>query len=56
LKYVDIVEGIFIYGPNRFITNAIIGGIPKKARIKNTGRCKEILKKERNIKRNSTKK
>jgi sugar fermentation stimulation protein A len=44
LKYTNIVEGIFVNRPNRFIANVLIDGNLEKAHVKNTGRCKEILK------------
>lgn len=44
MKYSNIFEGIFINRPNRFIANVIIDGKPEKVHVKNTGRCKEILK------------
>ncbi len=43
MKYLDIVEGIFIDRPNRFIANVMIDGTLEKVHVKNTGRCKEIL-------------
>lgn len=44
LKYYNIVEGIFLNRPNRFIANVLINGELEKVHVKNTGRCKEILK------------
>jgi sugar fermentation stimulation protein A len=44
LKYLNIVEGIFVNRPNRFIANVLIDGALEKVHVKNTGRCKEILK------------
>lgn len=41
--YNNIVEGIFLNRPNRFIANVIIDGKKEIAHVKNTGRCKEIL-------------
>ncbi|GKX31842.1 sugar fermentation stimulation protein [Vallitalea longa] len=41
--YKDIVEGIFIERPNRFIAKVLINGILETVHVKNTGRCKEIL-------------
>lgn len=45
LKYNNIVEATFIDRPNRFIANVIINNKLEKVHVKNTGRCKEILKK-----------
>ena len=44
MRYLNIIEGIFINRPNRFIANVLINGNLEKVHVKNTGRCKEILK------------
>lgn len=44
MKYSNIVEGTFVNRPNRFIANVIIDEKPEKVHVRNTGRCKEILK------------
>lgn len=41
--YKDIVEGIFIKRPNRFIAHVLINGREEIAHVRNTGRCKELL-------------
>lgn len=41
--YNDIIEGIFIKRPNRFIAEVLINNKPEIVHVKNTGRCKEIL-------------
>ncbi len=43
MKYKNIVEGIFISRPNRFIAKVIVNGIEETVHVKNTGRCKELL-------------
>lgn len=43
LKYENIVNGIFLERPNRFIAIAEVDGKAEKCHVKNTGRCKEIL-------------
>lgn len=43
LKYREIVDGIFIDRPNRFIAHVDIGGVINTVHVKNTGRCKELL-------------
>ncbi|MCF6461333.1 DNA/RNA nuclease SfsA [Clostridium sp. Cult3] len=43
--YHNIVEATFIERPNRFIANVQLGDKIEKVHVKNTGRCKEILKK-----------
>lgn len=41
--YKDIVEGVFIKRPNRFIAEVLIDKKIETVHVKNTGRCKEIL-------------
>ncbi len=41
--YKNIIEGIFISRPNRFIANVLIDGREETVHVKNTGRCKELL-------------
>jgi len=45
MKYNNITEGIFLDRPNRFIAYAEIDGKVEMVHVKNTGRCKELLKK-----------
>ena len=44
MKYYNIVEVIFMKRTNRFIAKVLINGELEKVHVKNTGRCKEILK------------
>lgn len=44
MRYEKVVEGIFLERPNRFIARVEIGGITETVHVKNTGRCKELLK------------
>ena len=44
MKYKKIVKGIFKERPNRFIAHVEIDGKLEIVHVKNTGRCKEILK------------
>ncbi len=44
MKYKSITEGTFINRPNRFIANVLIEGKEEVAHVKNTGRCKELLR------------
>lgn len=44
MKYENIQEGIFIDRPNRFLANIIINGQTETVHVKNTGRCRELLK------------
>lgn len=43
ITYSNIVEGIFIERPNRFIAYVEIEGCLEICHVKNTGRCKELL-------------
>lgn len=44
MKYKKIVSGIFLSRPNRFIAHVNIQGNNEIVHVKNTGRCKELLK------------
>lgn len=44
MNYKNYFEGIFINRPNRFIANVEINGTPETVHVKNTGRCRELLK------------
>lgn len=44
MKYTDIREGVFIERPNRFIACVEIDGQREKVHVRNTGRCRELLK------------
>ncbi len=43
MKYENVVKGIFISRPNRFIAKVNINGKEETIHVKNTGRCKELL-------------
>lgn len=43
MKYENIVTGIFIDRPNRFIAHVEIEGKCEVCHVKNTGRCRELL-------------
>lgn len=43
MKYHNIVKGIFLERPNRFIAYVEIAGSREKVHVKNTGRCAELL-------------
>ena len=43
MKYENIVKGVFIERPNRFIAICEINGKEEVCHVKNTGRCKELL-------------
>ena len=43
MKYENIVQGIFLERPNRFIARVQIDDHIEQVHVKNTGRCREIL-------------
>lgn len=45
MKYSNITQGLFISRPNRFIAKVNIDGEEQTVHVKNTGRCRELLKK-----------
>lgn len=43
LKYANMVPGVFLARPNRFVAHVQIGGKTEVVHVKNTGRCRELL-------------
>ena len=43
MKYNQVVPGIFLQRPNRFIAHILINGKEEVCHVKNTGRCRELL-------------
>ena len=43
MRYENMVPGVFIKRPNRFIAHIEIGGTEEVCHVKNTGRCRELL-------------
>ena len=43
MHYPNMVPGIFLSRPNRFIAKIIIDGNEETVHVKNTGRCRELL-------------
>lgn len=43
MRYGEMVEGIFLRRPNRFIAHVLIDGREEVCHVKNTGRCRELL-------------
>ena len=43
MKYKQIVPGVFLKRPNRFIAHVRINGNEEVCHVKNTGRCRELL-------------
>lgn len=43
MKYDNIIKGVFISRPNRFIAKVNINGVEETVHVKNTGRCRELL-------------
>lgn len=44
MKYSNIHKAYFISRPNRFVANVIIDGKETAVHVKNTGRCRELLR------------
>ena len=44
MRYENMVRGSFLRRPNRFIAYVDIGGQEQVCHVKNTGRCKELLR------------
>ena len=44
MKYQHIRQGTFLSRPNRFIAYVEVDGKEEKVHVKNTGRCRELLK------------
>ena len=43
MRYANVVPGIFLRRPNRFIAHIEINGKEEICHVKNTGRCRELL-------------
>ena len=43
MRYENMIPGIFLRRPNRFIAHVLIGGQQEIVHVKNTGRCRELL-------------
>ena len=43
MKYNQVVEGVFLERPNRFVAKVKIDGSIETVHVKNTGRCRELL-------------
>ena len=43
MNYENMVPGIFLRRPNRFVAHVEIGGQEQVVHVKNTGRCRELL-------------
>ncbi len=43
MHYPNMIPGIFLSRPNRFIAKVIIDGTEETVHVKNTGRCRELL-------------
>ena len=44
MKYNNVIRGEFVDRPNRFIAHVRVEGKEETVHVKNTGRCKELLK------------
>ncbi len=43
MQYANMVPGVFLQRPNRFIAHVLIDGKTEICHVKNTGRCRELL-------------
>ena len=43
MEYANMVSGMFLNRPNRFVAHVEIDGVPETVHVKNTGRCRELL-------------
>lgn len=43
MRYKEMVEGVFLERPNRFVARVLVDGTEVICHVKNTGRCKELL-------------
>lgn len=43
MEYENMVPGVFLSRPNRFVAHVEIGGKTQVVHVKNTGRCRELL-------------
>ena len=43
MRYENMVPGVFLARPNRFIAQVEMSGVVQTVHVKNTGRCKELL-------------
>lgn len=44
MNYHSIMQGIFLERPNRFIARVLVDGVLETVHVKNTGRCRELLR------------
>ena len=43
MRYTQVVTGIFVARPNRFVARVLLDGAEAVCHVKNTGRCRELL-------------
>lgn len=43
MRYSNMMPGVFLARPNRFVGHVEIGGVTEVVHVKNTGRCRELL-------------
>ena len=44
MKYPNVTPAVFLERPNRFIARVEVGGTAETVHVKNTGRCRELLR------------
>lgn len=43
MRYENMIPGVFLSRPNRFVAHVQINGVTETVHVKNTGRCRELL-------------
>lgn len=49
MKYTNISKAVFLNRPNRFVANVMLEGKEISVHVKNTGRCRELLRPEAEV-------
>ena len=44
MRYHNVERAVFLDRPNRFVAHVLLGGKPETVHVKNTGRCRELLR------------
>ena len=47
--YAECIKAIFLERPNRFIAHVLLNGVQETVHVKNTGRCRELLVRGREV-------
>ena len=49
MRYEEVQPAVFLTRPNRFIAHVLINGVEETVHVKNTGRCRELLLPDANV-------